>query len=147
MQGEETLRKFCMAQREEMLKADVQGIVQAMSSLLPDVDKKALTDSDDFGCMLVETIHVGLKNGVDGWVDDDLAMMKYWGFELSEIKCPVFLYQGSEDKMVPYGHGQWLAKRIPKQFLTEHLEDGEGHISIFMGRVEGMMDELLSIPH
>lgn len=147
MRGEEALRKFCMAQREEMLKADVQGIVQAMSSLLPDVDKKALTDSDDFGTMLVETIHVGLKNGVDGWVDDDLAMMKHWGFELSEIKCPVFLYQGSEDKMVPYGHGQWLAKRIPSKFLTEHLEDGEGHISIFMGRVEGMMDELLRLPY
>jgi pimeloyl-ACP methyl ester carboxylesterase len=79
-------------------------------------------------------------------MDDDFAFTKPWGFDVSkDIKCPVFLYQGSEDLMVPYAHGKWLASKIPKEQLTKHLEEGEGHISIFLGRVDGMMKELKSV--
>jgi pimeloyl-ACP methyl ester carboxylesterase len=77
-------------------------------------------------------------------MDDDFAFMKPWGFDVANIKCPVFLYQGSEDLMVPYGHGLWLGDHINQQYLTKHLEDGEGHISIFLGRVDGMLDEVLA---
>lgn len=94
---------------------------------------------------VVETFQEALRVSADGWIDDDLAFVKPWGFELSEIKTPVFLYQGSEDRMVPFAHGVWLGKNLPKEVLVSHLVEGEGHVSIFVGGVEGMVEKLLEV--
>lgn len=145
MEGEPSLQKFCGAQRPELLEADAAGIINAMSSLLPDVDKKAITDNPDLGQHMIDSFHEGLKDNVDGWVDDSLAFIKSWGFELEEVKVPVLLYQGSEDKMVPFAHGQWLGDHLPQKVLRKHLVQGEGHLSIFLGNAEKMLDELLEM--
>jgi pimeloyl-ACP methyl ester carboxylesterase len=145
LRGEEELQKFCATVRTEMLKGGVADMIEAMSSLLPDVDKEAMTKDTEVGQYLVGSIHEGLKAGSDGWVDDDLSMIEPWGFELSEIKVPVIIYQGTEDKMVPYAHGEWLAKHLPQEKLRKHLIQGQGHVSIFLGREDSIIDELLDI--
>jgi pimeloyl-ACP methyl ester carboxylesterase len=116
-----------------------------MSSILPEVDKQAMLNNAELGQSIVDGFQEALKHGVDGWCDDDLEFTKPWGFELAEIKVPVFLYQGSEDLMVPYSHGQWLAEHLPQGKLRKHLVQGDGHISIFLGHVDAMMDELLEV--
>ena len=83
-----------------------------------------------------------LRNGVDGWVDDDLAFVKPWGFALDDIAVPAFVWQGSDDLMVPFAHGQWLAAHIPG--AVAHLEQGEGHLSISVGAADRMLKELAS---
>lgn len=128
-----------------MLKADAVTIVQTMETILPEVDKKALLDNQDFSQNLVDSMGEALKTNVDGWVDDSMAFIAPWGFELSEVKVPVFLYQGSEDKMVPFGHGKWLAEHLPKEKLSVNLLEGEGHVSIFLGRVDKILDELMAV--
>ena len=143
LQGEPELQKFCTASRAEILKGDdPASLVEAMSSLLPDVDKEALTASW-FGEYMLDSIREALRVSADGWVDDSMSFIKPWGFDLSEIKVPVLLYQGSEDKMVPFAHGEWLVEHLPQDKLKKHLIQGQGHISIFLGREESMMDELL----
>ncbi|KAJ7211766.1 Alpha/Beta hydrolase protein [Mycena pura] len=144
LRGEAELAKFCSAQKANMLQADAAGIIEVLSSLLPDVDKRALREQPAFGRHIVESFHEGLKLGVEGWVDDDLAFVEPWGFSLDEIKVPVLLYQGSEDKMVPFGHGRWLADQLPQGTTTVHLVDGEGHISIFLGQEEKILDVMLA---
>jgi len=69
-----------------------------------------------------------------------LAFVQGWGFGLAELKVPTFLWQGSEDLMVPFRHGQWLAAQILG--VTAHLEGGEGHLSIAVGSLGPMLDEL-----
>jgi len=145
LKGETELRKFVEPQRIELLKADVAGFVEEMASILPEVDKKALLENDELGSSTVKSFHVSLKHSVDGWVDDDLACINPWGFELSEIKAKVFLYHGNHDLMVPYTHGQWLAKNISREYLTEHLIEGEGHISIWIKHLDNMLKELASL--
>jgi hypothetical protein len=44
--------------------------------------------------------------------------------------------------MVPFAHGRRLASRVPG--VTAHLEDGEGHLSVGIGALNRMLDELLS---
>ena len=38
------------------------------------------------------------------------------------------MWQGAHDRMVPYGHGTWLAAHITG--ARAHLHDDEGHLSI-----------------
>lgn len=128
-----------------MLQADVAGFIQGMSSLLPDVDKKALLDTRyGMGQSVMDSFHEGLKSNADGWIDDDLEFIQPWGFDLREIEVPVIVYQGSEDKMVPFSHGEWLVKHLPQERLEKHLMQGEGHISVFFGQAETMIDSLLA---
>ena len=60
----------------------------------------------------------------------------------AEIAVPTCLWQGDADLMVPFAHGQWLAAHIPG--VTAHLEAGEGHLSIAVGALDRMLDELVT---
>ena len=145
MKGEATLREFVDAQRVDMLQADAKGLVDVMVTLLPESDKEVMLKNDEVGNDTVASFQEALKHSTDGWVDDDLAFISPWGFDLAEVKCPVMLWQGADDLMVPFGHGKWIAENLPEKFLIKHLQDGHGHISIFMGQVEEMVDELLAV--
>jgi hypothetical protein len=39
--------------------------------------------------------------GQDGWVDDDIALARPWGFDLGSITAPVSIWYGSHDTRVP----------------------------------------------
>jgi pimeloyl-ACP methyl ester carboxylesterase len=140
LEGEDVLRTFLETQLEELRTVTVQGIIDSMSTLLPNVDRAVLTG--EFGEDLANQIHEGLRISVDGWLDDDLAFAQPWGFELSEIKVPTMIWQGDEDLMVPFSHGQWLASQLPQAHA--HLERGEGHLSVAIGAKDRMLDELVS---
>lgn len=45
-------------------------------------------------------------------------------------------------RRLPGAHGKWLASRMPA--TTAHLEDGEGHLSIALGAMDRMLDELVA---
>ncbi len=141
LEGEAILRPSLEAQRGTHLQATAADLVSAMSSLLPAVDRAVLTD--EFGEDLMGNFQEGLRVGADGWIDDDLAFTRPWGFELSEVAVPTFLWQGTEDLMVPFAHGQWLAERIPG--VVARLETGEGHLSIGVGAIDRMLKELITV--
>jgi pimeloyl-ACP methyl ester carboxylesterase len=138
--GEDALRPFLDAARQELAGATSGDLVASFDSLLPDVDRAVLTG--EFAEDLLASFREGLSDGVDGWLDDDLAFTRPWGFSLTEITVPVLIWQGSEDLMVPFAHGEWLASRMPA--ATAHLQDGEGHLSIALGAMDRMLDELVA---
>ena len=76
------------------------------------------------------------------WFDDDVAFSNPWGFALDSIKVPLTLWQGGQDRMVPFAHGEWLAAHIdganPK-LLPEH-----GHLSIAVASFGQILDDLLA---
>lgn len=54
-----------------------------------------------------------LRTGVDGWVDDVLAFVTPWGFDVHDLRVPVMVWFGMDDTLVPPAHGEWLARSIP----------------------------------
>jgi len=139
LQGEEQLRRLLVDWRDHLKDPTVEMIVSSLETLLPDVDRAVLTD--EFGEDMVANFREALSNGVDGWVDDDLAFTRSWGFDLKEISVPTAIWQGSVDLMVPFAHGQWFSEKLPA--ATVHLQQGEGHLSVWMGPLGSMLDDLV----
>jgi pimeloyl-ACP methyl ester carboxylesterase len=124
--GEQELRPFLDEEREAMRDSTPEGLLDVMESLLPPVDKAALTGER------AEFVHAsasyGMTHGVDGWLDDDLAFVKPWGFDVADIRVPLRVLQGEQDLMVPYAHGTWLVDQIPG--VEPLLSPDDGHISL-----------------
>lgn len=141
VKGESALRPYLEQEAAELRDADAAGLHANMASVLSAVDRAVLTHelAEDTAAGFAE----GLRLGVDGWLDDDLAFTKPWGFALDEITVPAFVWQGSEDLMVPFAHGQWLAAHVPG--AVAHLEPGEGHLSVSVGAIDRMLAELVEV--
>jgi pimeloyl-ACP methyl ester carboxylesterase len=61
-------------------------------------------------------------------IDDDLAYVAPWGFDPARAGAPVLVTHGTEDRMIPSSHGEWLARHVPGAELR--LSPGDGHISV-----------------
>ena len=64
----------------------------------------------------------------DGLVDDDVATAHPWGFDVREIAAPVLLVHGRKDRVVPFGHSEWLSHHLPHAEFWVRPRDG--HISV-----------------
>jgi pimeloyl-ACP methyl ester carboxylesterase len=60
-----------------------------------------------------ESVREQALGSVAGWVDDDLAAVSPWGFELEQIAVPVLVRYGASDVLVPAAHGAWLGAHVP----------------------------------
>jgi pimeloyl-ACP methyl ester carboxylesterase len=124
--GEPTLRAFLEAMSPQVVAAGPDGLADALRSLLPAVDVAALTG--ELASFFYEWLARGQREGVDGWLDDDLAFVRPWGFDPAATTVPLLLMQGRQDKMVPFAHGQWLAGHIPH--ATAELTEDDGHLTL-----------------
>jgi len=71
--------------------------------------------------------HAG-QAGPDGLIDDDVALMSPWGFDVTQIQTPVLLVHGGEDRVIPVSHSEWLVRRLPSAEFW--LRPRDGHISV-----------------
>ncbi len=140
LHSEDQLRSYLLHKREQLKDATGADIVASLQTLLPDVDRAVLTG--EFGEDLAAMFREAVRTGVEGWLEDDIAFTRSWGFGLEEIAVPTMIWQGSADLMVPFSHGQWLASQLPG--ASAHLEEGEGHLSVALGALDRMLDELVS---
>ncbi|MBE7188375.1 alpha/beta hydrolase, partial [Jatrophihabitans endophyticus] len=138
--GESACRAYLEAAEPELRDPVPADIVAALHSLLPEVDRAVITD--ELGEDMAANMREALSTGVDGWLDDDLAFVRDWGFDLASVQVPAFVWQGSLDLMVPFTHGRWLAEHLPT--ATGHLVEGEGHLSLAHHHFAEMLDELTS---
>ena len=58
--------------------------------------------------------------GLDGWIDDVIALAHPWGFALASIDVPVSIWSGATDTRVPRGHADWLLAQLPAAQGYEH---------------------------
>ena len=112
----------------------------ALGDLVSAVDVAALTG--EFAAYVAASFRQALANGIWGWFDDDLAFTRPWGFDLDGIGVPVVVWQGGQDRMVPFAHGRWLAARLPS--AKAKLLPEEGHLSIAVDKFGEIIGELVA---
>jgi pimeloyl-ACP methyl ester carboxylesterase len=93
---------------------------------LADADRQVLARTD-VQRVLAESVREALRPGVWGWVDDDLAFLRPWGFAVTDIRVPVTIRYGREDVLVPAAHGAWLAAHVPGAVVV--VDAGAGHLT------------------
>ncbi|MGH7691823.1 MAG: alpha/beta fold hydrolase [Candidatus Dormibacteria bacterium] len=136
--GQATLRPLLEASSNEVPRT-VAGFLEAMDSILSDPDREVMRSQ--LGDLLVASFDEALSRGLDGWIDDDLAFVRPWGFELSEIGVPLQLWQGGQDLMVPPAHGRWLARQLPAAEAHQLAE--AGHLSPLLEQAPAIHEWLL----
>jgi pimeloyl-ACP methyl ester carboxylesterase len=129
-------------EREAASLAEITGeqVAVAFGDLVSAVDVAALTG--DFADFVAASFRQALANGIWGWLDDDLAFTRPWGFDLASINVPVVVWQGGQDRMVPFAHGQWLAAHLPS--ARAMLIPAEGHLSIKVAKFGEIVGELVA---
>ncbi len=137
--GEATLRAWMERHAAAFRAVTGPSLAAAFGGLVPPVDRDILQGA--FADELAATVRRALSPGFDGWIDDDLAFMRPWGFELDRIRVPVTLWQGELDLMVPAAHGRWMSERIPGARLA--AAPGHGHISLVTRFRDEILDDLL----
>jgi len=142
------MRKGVDALRER-LEEEVQELrlIRTKAQLLAALDEH-LCDADrvaiegDFGEYLLAAWRQIGEEAIWGWLDDDLAQGKDWGFGLEQVTVPVTVWHGRDDRIAPWRHAKWLADRLPNAELR--LCDGEGHISL-ISHYGASLDALIAL--
>jgi pimeloyl-ACP methyl ester carboxylesterase len=104
-----------------------------MAAFFTDADLAALGGSWSW---LAGVAGQAMQQGNEGFLEDTLAGARPWGFGLDAIRVPVLIMHGANDKMVPCGHGEWLAARCPAA-ESRIVPDG-GHITVLDSAPEAL---------
>jgi pimeloyl-ACP methyl ester carboxylesterase len=139
--GASVLEPFLRGQTEGLEEATGEDVAAAIASLLAPVDQAVLVGGAA-GEHLAETLRGGVAGGPDGWLDDDLAFVADWGFELATIGTPVLIRHGEQDRFVPVAHARWNASHVAgaEARITEH----DGHLTLYESGIPGLHEWLLS---
>jgi len=97
-------------------------IIPNYYSLLQSVDKKVVTKS--IIKVIEKNRHEAFRQGSKGASMDIKIYTSGWGFELKDIKNPVLLWYGADDKLVSPLMGKYYASQIPNSKLTIYKEAG-----------------------
>lgn len=138
--GPEAHRAFLEKEAAEMVASgSADALIEAISGLLPPVDRAALTGP--YAESMIRNTHRAVEEGIWGWLDDDVAFVQPWAFDLDSMRAPVALWQGDQDLMVPFAHGKWLAAHVAG--ARPHLLADQGHLSISAGSFPQILDDLI----
>jgi len=139
MQGREAITPLAEEQATGMREAAPADIAAGIRSLISEADQQAL----DAG--IAEWWSGQMPNvfahGAGGWIDDDLAFVAPFGFDVRGIDVPVLVVHGHHDRFVPVSHGQWLATRMSGAEAWLSIDDG--HLTLIAHRVPAVHDWLL----
>jgi pimeloyl-ACP methyl ester carboxylesterase len=140
--GPAALTEFLDRESVEFATLTGASIIAGLGGLIEDADRAVLTGA--YADHLAAGLRAALNAGIAGWRDDDLAFVQDWGFPLdAQGPLPVAIWQGDQDRMVPFAHGRWLAAHLPG--ARAHLLPGEGHLTMTVSALGSVLDDLLDL--
>jgi len=136
--GRQALARYYDPEVENLRNADVDGFMRAVG-LDP---ATAAPERRATSAYVLEAIQEAIRPGRDGWLDDGLAMLRPWGFELSDVRQPVAVWHSEDDALVAFEHARRLVAAIPN--AEPFLVDGLGHGGVCCRQEVPMFDWIVS---
>jgi len=125
-QPERAVEQFCVGSEAMIaVRDDEQALMSGMDALFADVDADVLSDPEMRHHLFVMTSEA-LRQGFLGVGWDNVAWVGDWDVDVGAVRCPVHLWYGGSDQMIPLGHGEWLGRHLHDAELTVY--GGEGHL-------------------
>jgi pimeloyl-ACP methyl ester carboxylesterase len=138
--GPEALLPFMPPLYEELRAIEPAAVAAWFGDLVDDVDRASATG--ELAAYLAALDHEAFREGYWGIFDDDLAFCHPWGFDVGAIPGRVHVWQGAHDRMVPFGHGGWLADHCGG--ACPHLVPEHGHLTLVVDAFPQILDELVA---
>ena len=113
-----------------------QALPKQIEARLPPSDRQALASEELRQCLTASSVEA-LRRGPRAAAADGLLYGRPWGFSLSEIRTPVFLWHGEMDVIVPPSMGHYLATQIPG--CVAHFPPEDGHFSLPFTRLREIL--------
>lgn len=133
------LRADAMSMRAAVLE-DPQGWIGSVLADAPAKDRDVLEDptfQDGFLVGLVEA----LRPGIDGWIDDFIALAEPWDFDPAAAEASLTWWHGSDDRNTPVRLVERLIHQMPMASLC--VVAGAGHFLHHTHEAE-ILDDLLA---
>jgi pimeloyl-ACP methyl ester carboxylesterase len=139
--GDDALRPVAERVAPSFSSVTSDEVAASLGTLASDVDRSAI--EGEAAAWLASVFRESVRNGIWGWYDDELALVRPWGIDLADITVPVAIWQGAQDRMTPLAHGEWLAQHIPG--VHPHLLSDHGHLSLGVESFGLILDDLITI--
>lgn len=138
-EGEEAVRPW-LVEAAKHLRDPKEGedMDDTFSDCFSEPDRKAY--ANEKGDLMRARFAKAVENGIEGWLEDDMALTTDWGFKPEDVTKPVTCWTGKQDQFVSYMHTVWLAERVPTADL--HVFADEGHLSLRQHHLDAMLDAL-----
>jgi pimeloyl-ACP methyl ester carboxylesterase len=136
-----------LARRDPDAAAAVIG--QAASWLLDDPDRflniprpppdAALLDDPAIRAMFLGSVRESVRNGLAGYVTDEVLERRPWGFRLENVEVDVSVWHGEQDGYIPPAHVEAAAALLPR-FRTS-FDPSQGH-GLILSQWAEILDDL-----
>lgn len=127
-----------------VLNATNARLLRAVMRSFPPADRDVLSEWGPPDLALA-FVREALHNGAEGCVQDYRVFGAPWGFSLHEIRVPVQLWEGEDDRTGPPGYRTFLMQHITR--ATLHVVPGEGHLSLLPHQAPSIFAALLGDDH
>ena len=104
-------------------------------------DAESLRDDRAFEACF-ESQRRAWEASADGVLADAEVYARPWGFSLRELRVPVRLWHGTEDRAYSIEVANYVASRIPDCELR--LIEGEGHYSLPIRHMREILSDLIA---
>jgi pimeloyl-ACP methyl ester carboxylesterase len=96
----------------------------------PDARAVAHRHEQEIAPQLTRSMRRAAMQGYAGYLDDNIAQARAWGFRIADIRIPVVVRHGVLDRLVDVGQGRWLAAAIPGARGVFLADAGHGSIAL-----------------
>ena len=135
-------RLFCLARPILSLRPPVRfrPLILKILMLRP-CDEESLRDSAAFEAVF-ESQRRAWRGSAEGVMADAQIYAKPWGFAIEQVRVPVRLWHGKEDRAFSVRLAEEIADRLPD--CTARYVDGAGHYSLPIRYIRQILEDLIS---
>lgn len=122
--------------------AQFRPLLLKMLMLRP-CDAESLRDAEAFEAIF-ESQRRAWRGSAEGVMADAQIYAQPWGFAIEDVRVPVRLWHGKEDRAFSVRLAEEVAKRLPN--CKARFVDGAGHYSLPIRHMHGILQDLICNP-